>query len=607
LYISDPLNGSSTYAWQIDSLRNVTKVADPCLVFPNPPCYTVVFCHVDVNPRPGAFGFSASVEDCCLAADYKNLSYLNNISLIDDLPLAGARTQCTPNFDGPVYNSIINTIRFPHVSPNFINNSPRFLDEDTVLNICTSGTLSYGVRAVDPDGDSIAYHFSNPLNYLAKTASGSASSSNYEIDIKLPFSKLNYIAPGYSSTSPLGQGVSLDPVSGLVKGSIPDTGTYLMTVSAVEFRNSALIDSVSKNFVVRVFNCSLLPKPTPSIPLLINNCSSLTVNFPNNSSPLYPSLNFTNTTFLWNFGDGDTSSQIYPTHTYADTGTYPVKLVIFPGLRCADSTLSKAIVYPVVSAHFTYDDSCSDKIIHFTNTSVSASGPINYSSWNFVLGDDKNYTSSNYNTSYNFQTFNKTYPIILTVANNKGCIASDTQFVNIFRSPLPLTFHDTIISIGAPLQLLADDGYNGANASFLWTPSAGLSNPYIANPVVNSITGQTYYVTIKNNFNCTSKDSVKIIYYKGPDIYVPNAFTPNGDGINDLFKPLQIGISKFYYFRIYNRWGQLIFETNEFYQGWNGRMKNAQDALAGVYVWQTSGIDYLGHRITKKGTVMLLR
>lgn len=607
LYIFDYFNGSMTYAWKIDSIRNVKKVADPCLVFPQPPCYTVVFCHIDVNPPTGAFGFTASVEDCCLAADYKNLFYLMNISLIDDLPLQGVEGFCTPNFNGPVYNSIINTIRFPHRPPDFINSSPIFLDQDTVLDICTTGTLSYCIRAVDPDGDSIAYHFSNPLNYILKTVPGGPSASNYEIDIKPPFSKLDYAAPAYSSTFPLGQKVSLNPVSGLLKGTIKDTGTYLMTVSALEFRKNELIDSVSKNFVVRVFDCNLLPKPTASIPHLINNCSSLSVNFPNNSSPLYPGLNFSNTTFLWNFGDGDTSSEIYPTHLYADTGNYPVKLIIFPGLRCADSTYSKAIVYPAVSANFNYDDSCSGKTIHFTNTSVSTSGPINYSSWKFLLGNDEIDSFKKYNTSYNFKVFNKTYPIILTVGNNKGCMATDTQFVNIYQSPLPLAFHDTIISFGASLQLLADDGFNGANASFLWTPPFGLTNPYIANPVLKSVVDDTYFVTIKNYFNCFLKDSVKITYYKGPDIYVPNAFTPNGDGINDLFKPFQVGISKFYYFRVYNRWGQLMFETNQYYQGWDGKIKNGNDAPVGTYVWETSGIDYLGHPINKKGTVMLLR
>lgn len=607
LYIYDPLNGSSTYSWQIDSVRNITRIADPCLVFPKPPCYTVVFCHVDVNPPTGSFGFTASAEDCCLAPDYTNLFYLNNISLVDDLPLKGVKTSCTPNLDAPVYNSIINTIKIPAVTPTFINSSPKFADEDTILNVCTSGTLSYVVHASDPDGDSVAYHFSNPLNYIVKTVPGGPSTSNYEIDIKPPFSKLDYVSPAYSLDFPLGNGVSLDPVSGLVHGNINNPGSYLMTISAIEYRGGKVIDSVSKNFVVNVFDCSKLPKPVASIPSLINNCSSFSVNFPNNSTPLYSNTNINNTTFLWNFGDGDTSSMVDPVHIYADTGNYKVQLIIFPGLRCADTTYGKVLVYPAVSATFTYDDTCSGQEIHFKNTSVSTSGPINFSLWKFALDRNDTNTISGYDATFRFSEPGKTYPVILTVGNNKGCIASDTQMINIFQSPFPLAFHDTILSKGATLQLHANDGFGGSNATFSWTPSSGLSDPFIADPVLNSITDGTYYVSMKNTFGCTLQDSVKVSYYVGPDIYIPNAFTPNGDGLNDIFKPLQVGISKFYYFRVFNRWGQLMFETNQYYQGWNGKIKNNQDAPSGLYVWETAGVDYLGHAFSKKGTVLLLR
>src|SRR5579875_2928127 len=266
LFIYDPLNGSAQLNWQIDSVRNVTKVSDPCLVFPKQPCYTVLFCHADVKAPSGAFGFTAFVEDCCLLPEYKNLFYLNNNSLIDDLPLSGSKTGCTPNFDGPVYNSIVNAIKIPQVTPDFINSSPIFKDEDTILNICVTDKLSYMVKATDPDGDSIAYHFSNPQNYLVKTV----PVTSYAIVTKPPFSTLNYTGPIYSSGNPLGKGVSLNPVTGLVSGTIADTGSYLMTVSALEYRKGKVIDSISKNFVVHVFDCSRLPKPVASLPSLIN-------------------------------------------------------------------------------------------------------------------------------------------------------------------------------------------------------------------------------------------------------------------------------------------------------------------------------------------------
>lgn len=83
-------------------------------------------------------------------------------------------------------------------------------------------------------------------------------------------------------------------------------------------------------------------------------------------------------------------------------------------------------------------------------------------------------------------------------------------------------------------------------------------------------------------------------------------FTPNGDGKNDKFKPFTVGITTLNYFKVYNRWGQLLYSTANLNEGWDGRI-NGIDQQTSTYVWMVQGVARDGRVITKKGTVTLIR
>ena len=96
------------------------------------------------------------------------------------------------------------------------------------------------------------------------------------------------------------------------------------------------------------------------------------------------------------------------------------------------------------------------------------------------------------------------------------------------------------------------------------------------------------------------------IFKTNPQVFVPTAFTPDGDGRNDLFRPIAVGISRIEYFRVFNRWGQLVFSTTVNGKGWDGRIGGKEQG-SGTFVWLVKGVDYTGKTFFAKGTVTLIR
>jgi gliding motility-associated-like protein len=608
LYIYDPQKSIyAAPAWQLDSSKNIIGVPDPCLGFQSPPCYSVYYYHIDTLLPLNQFGYVASVLACC-SPGYSNLQLdTNGIFHYQDPSMGGQYTNtCTPD-EGKnlVSNGMSSTVRIrPLTDTSGLNSSPQFIDQDTILFVAKDSLFTNHVSAIDPDGDSLAYHFSRPYTFNLNWICGISGPCSYSMITKTPMPQL-FFATGYSIAQPAGAGLTLDPQTGWLKGSIHDTGTYQVPVSVMEYRKGLFLDSVTKDVSIRVFDPATLPKPKAVLPSLINNCHDFTVTLPNNSTPDYHGYNWLRT-FRWTLGDGDTSTAVNPVHTYADTGAYKVRMIIFPGLYCTDTAYSTVLVYPKVDAAFSHDDSCSNQPVDFINNSVSTSGPITGTNWTISLNDTIIDSATTKDLTYTFRQAPQSYSVILNITNSEGCSTSDTQTVNIYHSPYPLAFHDSVLTKGTPITLHANDGNSGLNATYNWSPPTGLSDPSSADPVLNSQTEGTWSVTITNEFGCQLTDSVHVKYYTGPDIYLPNAFSPNGDGRNDWLRPVAVGISSAFEFRVFSRGGQLLFQTKRPGEGWDGTIAQ-RPARPGTYVWEASGTDYKGKLIVRKGTVELIR
>lgn len=201
----------------------------------------------------------------------------------------------------------------------------------------------------------------------------------------------------------------------------------------------------------------------------------------------------------------------------------------------------------------------------------------------------------------------RTTEYILSVLSDQGCPKAgfDTVLVRMMPKIIPFAGNDTMVIVNQPLQFNATGG-----VSYEWTPATALNNASIGNPIgiysanMDSI---RYMVLVIDSIGCFDTAYIKVTVFKTiPYVFVPTAFTPNGDGLNDVVKPIAVGIKRINFFSIYNRWGQLLFKTSINGHGWDGRIRGVPQS-SNVFVWMVSAVDYLDKPLFLKGTVTLIK
>jgi gliding motility-associated-like protein len=186
--------------------------------------------------------------------------------------------------------------------------------------------------------------------------------------------------------------------------------------------------------------------------------------------------------------------------------------------------------------------------------------------------------------------------------NDKGCIDTIKKdlFIEDFR---PFAGNDTIIVKGESINFNASGG-----STYRWTPATNLSDSEVNNPVgYYPETGYfDYNVYIKSDYGCEGNDSIKVQVVNQSAIFVPSAFSPNGDGLNETLRPIGIGYRNMNFFRVFNRWGQQVFYTTKFNEGWNGIFKGTVQDI-GTYFWVLSMTNRFGKEELVKGDCILVR
>ena len=298
----------------------------------------------------------------------------------------------------------------------------------------------------------------------------------------------------------------------------------------------------------------------------------------------------------WELDGAAFSTLQNPDFTNVSSGTHSISLIVESDLGCTSERFTNTFtVKPRPGITFQSKDGCVNANVLFSAEQTDQLTTIKNWQWDFGDGifSDKKDTQLIFTQQGN-------YPVTLTAVSASGCESSFTKNIFINKASADAG-NDTLV---VPDTFFNLNGSGGT--SYSWMPATGLSDPEISNPMATISDETVYHLTVTTAEGCTDTASVHISVFKGSGLYVPTAFTPNNDGLNDILKPYYIGIKSLSYFTIFNAWGQKIFSTNDMKAGWNGSFKGSQ-SNAGSYVWVLKATDVVGKPFDLKGSFVLIR
>lgn len=304
--------------------------------------------------------------------------------------------------------------------------------------------------------------------------------------------------------------------------------------------------------------------------------------------------------YSWIMGNGTTYSTRDITYSYPKAGEYNVKMIVRSNAVCMDSVDFTVKVYQNAIADFIADSICVNLPMQVVNNTVDTLGsPINYT-WSFGNGQSSNLR----NPPPQVYTIPGVYPVSLSVNTVQCPSPLNTMVKNVVvdKPRPPVNYPIQYAVIDYPFKLEA----RAFGTSVLWSPGTWLDTRTSYTPIFKGPTDQLYTITITTNSGCVTVDTQLVKTVPKAEIYVPSAFTPNNDGLNDVLKPVAYAVKEIRYFKIFNRWGQLVYEKKDILSGWDGRLAGSEQGSQ-VFVWIIEAIGVDNSIITKKGTVTLIR
>nr|MBA3664531.1 PKD domain-containing protein [Bacteroidota bacterium] len=343
------------------------------------------------------------------------------------------------------------------------------------------------------------------------------------------------------------------------------------------------------------------------------------VDFFTRSSCLGDITTFTNTSYCadgsiasnqWDFNGDNVIDNVFasPTYTYLSSGVYLVKLEVQTQYGCTNVKSKSVYVNPRPQPVFSSLNrkGCPQLCVAFTNSSTIATGAIVTTQWLFGDGSMPSY-SLNPTHCYNSGSYNVT----LKVVSDSGCVGTLNQpsFVTVYPQPVagfkvqpdeidelePNISVESEATAASVTNYYINDGSNYNTANFSHT----LKNADNGKPII--------FQVVTTEYGC--RDTAHKVLNIKPTwvIYIPNTFTPNGDGVNDGFQAKGVGISTFN-LQIFDRWGHILFEANDINQQWDGTTKGSTEPIKqDVYVWKAEVRDILNHNHQLTGHVSLIK
>ncbi|HEY0750519.1 MAG TPA: PKD domain-containing protein, partial [Chitinophagaceae bacterium] len=305
------------------------------------------------------------------------------------------------------------------------------------------------------------------------------------------------------------------------------------------------------------------PKPALSFTLPSAICKGDDAMFTNNSFVADNS----GLTYNWDFGDGNTSNGMSPTHTYATYNSYNITLSATSGYGCqsqVSQTLPASAFYDSPVVDFSSAATvCQNESTGFTNLSTAPNSTITSALWSF--GDGTTSTQTNPDKTYSRPG---TFTVKLEATNAQGCKAEFSKDIVVNLQPVVDAGRSFVVPQGTTVQF--EPSVNDTTLSFLWTPSADFADPTKLRQILTVNKDETYTLSVTGQGGCVASDFMTVKVQK--PIEIPNSFSPNGDGIFDTWIIKNINDYQGASVEVYNRYGQQVFYSVGYNRPWDGTM-----------------------------------
>lgn len=417
------------------------------------------------------------------------------------------------------------TVRIPPTTP-YQNTNPVYNTFPPVY-ICQNAPLIFNHSAFDANGDSLYYELCNPYQ------GGSTAMPTPAPPPAAPYTPLTFSAP-YSASDPMGSSpppavaLTIDPNTGVLTGTPPTLGQFVVGVCVSEYRGGVFLSRTMRDVQFNVVNCPIpianIPSssidPSTGIGTYQTNCDSFTVSFRQTSSGA--------TSYHWDFGVAgittDTSNVSSPRYTYTDTGIYKITLVAYDAAGCLDTSYAYVRVYPGFTPNFFFDNECVDTAVQFIDSSRAVYGNINF--WRWTFGDIPSIPSSIPNPSHLYAAPG-TYTVSLQVKSNLGCDKTVRKTVVIDPKPVAAFTNDTTCINSAVAFRSTSTISSGTIRQYNWTFGDGSPASSSINPIHTYTSTGTFPVSLSiiSDSGCSASVTRNITIFPRPTVITSNDTT----------------------------------------------------------------------------------
>ncbi|MGN6418628.1 MAG: PKD domain-containing protein, partial [Pseudobacter sp.] len=308
----------------------------------------------------------------------------------------------------------------------------------------------------------------------------------------------------------------------------------------------------------------------------------------------------------WDFGDGATTTAPNPSHRYTQPGTYYPKLVVVTDFGCNSTLVDTVRVYrtpePVILGNAVV---CLNNELLLDAATQVADTAITWK-WEPGIGAAGS-TAGRIGVKYG-QT--GTFPVRLEATNLLGCKGNTMKEITVPPLPEIRVAEDPVIPVGGSITLPVS--YTGNIVNYSWIPSSNLSCDDCPNPVASPKYTTKYMIQVTDDNGCKNTSGITVnVQCNDKNYFVPNTFSPNNDGRNDRFYPRGSSITRIQSMKIFNRWGEQLFEKRNFSAndpsaGWDGTIKG-KPANPDIYIYVVEFICENAAIVPLRGNVMLVR